>query len=110
MLRGGSFWPIVGAFFIAGLLLSLTPCVLPMLPIVSSIIGIAVSSSANRSKGDGENAVRDAFPAATVVRPSLVFGAEDQLFNRFANLARVKQALWDAFASRDPTERWMPSP
>jgi thioredoxin:protein disulfide reductase len=38
VLRGGSFWPIVGAFFIAGLLLSLTPCVLPMLPIVSSII------------------------------------------------------------------------
>ena len=38
VLRGGTFWPIVGAFFIAGLLLSLTPCVLPMLPIVSSII------------------------------------------------------------------------
>jgi thioredoxin:protein disulfide reductase len=38
VLRGGSFWPVVGAFFIAGLLLSLTPCVLPMLPIVSSII------------------------------------------------------------------------
>ena len=38
VLRGGAFWPIVGAFFIAGLLLSLTPCVLPMLPIVSSII------------------------------------------------------------------------
>ncbi len=38
VLRGGAFWPIVGAFFIAGLLLSLTPCVLPMLPIMSSII------------------------------------------------------------------------
>jgi thiol:disulfide interchange protein DsbD len=38
VLRGGAFWPIVGAFFLAGLLLSLTPCVLPMLPIVSSII------------------------------------------------------------------------
>ncbi|MGZ5242114.1 MAG: protein-disulfide reductase DsbD [Caldimonas sp.] len=38
VLRGGAFWSIVGAFFIAGLLLSLTPCVLPMLPIVSSII------------------------------------------------------------------------
>ncbi|HEX7441950.1 MAG TPA: protein-disulfide reductase DsbD domain-containing protein, partial [Caldimonas sp.] len=38
VLRGGSFWPVVGAFFLAGLLLSLTPCVLPMLPIVSSII------------------------------------------------------------------------
>ena len=38
VLRGGTFWSVVGAFFLAGLLLSLTPCVLPMLPIVSSII------------------------------------------------------------------------
>ena len=38
VLQGGSFWPVVGAFFVAGLLLSLTPCVLPMLPIISSII------------------------------------------------------------------------
>jgi thiol:disulfide interchange protein DsbD len=38
VLRSGAFWPVVGAFFVAGLLLSLTPCVLPMLPIVSSII------------------------------------------------------------------------
>ncbi len=38
VLRSGSFWAVVGAFFVAGLLLSLTPCVLPMLPIVSSII------------------------------------------------------------------------
>ena len=37
-LRGGRFWTVIGAFFIAGVLLSLTPCVLPMLPIVSSII------------------------------------------------------------------------
>jgi len=45
-LQGGRFWPVVGAFFLAGVLLSLTPCVLPMLPIVSSIIaghGIEVS-------------------------------------------------------------------
>lgn len=38
VLHGGAFWPVVGAFFVAGLLLSLTPCVLPMLPIISSII------------------------------------------------------------------------
>lgn len=37
-LRSGSFWIIVGVFFIAGVLLSFTPCVLPMLPILSSII------------------------------------------------------------------------
>ena len=37
-LRSGRFWWVVAAFFGAGLLLSLTPCVLPMLPILSSII------------------------------------------------------------------------
>jgi len=57
VLRGGSFWPIVGAFFIAGLLLSLTPCVLPMLPIVSSIIvGQAESPSEPALAGAGGNA------------------------------------------------------
>lgn len=45
-LRSGKLWTVVGVFFFAGLLLSLTPCVLPMLPILSSIIvghGAAVS-------------------------------------------------------------------
>ncbi|MES1164038.1 MAG: protein-disulfide reductase DsbD, partial [Rhizobacter sp.] len=37
-LRDGKFWPVVGVFLVAGVLLSLTPCVLPMLPILSSII------------------------------------------------------------------------
>ena len=37
-LRGGKFWSVVGVFLVAGVLLSLTPCVLPMLPILSSII------------------------------------------------------------------------
>ena len=37
-LQQGHVWPVIGAFFLAGVLLSLTPCVLPMLPIVSSII------------------------------------------------------------------------
>ena len=46
VLRDGRFWPVVGVFFVAGLLLSFTPCVLPMLPILSSLIaghGVAVS-------------------------------------------------------------------
>ena len=38
------------------------------------------------SKGDGEARVRAAFPQATIIRPSLVFGPEDQLTNRFARL------------------------
>ena len=49
-LRGGKFWPVIGLFFIAGLLLSLTPCVLPMLPILSSII---VGQGTNVSRGRG---------------------------------------------------------
>ncbi len=37
-----------------------------------------------RSKGAGEDAVRAACPAATILRPSTVFGREDQFINRFA--------------------------
>lgn len=37
-LKSGNLWLIVGGFFLAGLLLSFTPCVLPMIPILSSII------------------------------------------------------------------------
>ncbi len=46
-----------------------------------------------RSKGEGEAAVRAAFPAATVLRPSVVFGPEDDFFNRFAEMARFAPAL-----------------
>ncbi len=46
-----------------------------------------------RSKAAGEAAVLAAFPAATILRPSLVFGPEDDLFNRFAVLARYLPAL-----------------
>ena len=37
-LRSGRLWPVIGIFFVAGLLLSFTPCVLPMVPILSSLI------------------------------------------------------------------------
>ena len=42
-----------------------------------------------RTKGEGEEAVRKAFPNASVIRPSLVFGPEDDLTNRFAAMARL---------------------
>ncbi len=40
------------------------------------------------SKGKGEAAVREAFPQAVILRPSVVFGPEDQFFNRFATMAQ----------------------
>lgn len=42
-----------------------------------------------RSKAAGEAAVMAAFPSATILRPSLVFGAEDQFFNRFGAMAAL---------------------
>jgi uncharacterized protein YbjT (DUF2867 family) len=41
------------------------------------------------TKGSAEAAVQAAFPAATILRPSLVFGNEDRFFNRFGELARM---------------------
>jgi NADH dehydrogenase len=46
----------------------------------------ASASAYGRSKGEGEAVVRAAFPAATILRPSIVFGREDQFINRFAGL------------------------
>ena len=56
-----------------------------------SAIGASLDSESayGRTKAEGENAVREAFPAATVIRPSLVFGPEDNLTNRFAAMARL---------------------
>ena len=42
-----------------------------------------------RAKAEGEAAVLAAFPAATVLRPSLVFGPEDKFFNRFGAMAQA---------------------
>ncbi len=53
-LRSGRLWVVMGVFFVAGLLLSFTPCVLPMLPILSSIIvGQTGAASTSRSRGLG---------------------------------------------------------
>jgi uncharacterized protein YbjT (DUF2867 family) len=46
-----------------------------------------------RSKAAGEMAVLAAVPSATILRPSVVFGPEDQFTNRFAALAQVSPAL-----------------
>jgi uncharacterized protein YbjT (DUF2867 family) len=49
-----------------------------------------VLSNYGRTKGAGEAAVRKAFKTATIIRPSLVFGPEDQLTNRFAAMAQAR--------------------
>jgi NADH dehydrogenase len=46
-----------------------------------------------RTKAAGEAAVGAAFPGATILRPSIVFGPEDQFFNRFAAMARISPVL-----------------
>lgn len=46
-------------------------------------------SAYGRSKAAGEDAVKAAFPSATIIRPSIVFGPEDQFVNRFADLIRM---------------------
>ena len=51
------------------------------------------ASAYARSKARGEAAVREVFPGAVILRPSIVFGPEDDFFNRFAALARIAPAL-----------------
>jgi uncharacterized protein YbjT (DUF2867 family) len=46
-----------------------------------------------RTKAFGEAAVRQILPGAIITRPSVVFGPEDQFFNRFAAMARLMPAL-----------------
>jgi uncharacterized protein YbjT (DUF2867 family) len=55
--------------------------------------GPNVPSHYGRTKAEGEARVREAFPAATIVRPSVLFGPEDDLFNKFAWIARLAPVL-----------------
>ena len=61
------------------------------------ISGIGSDASSSNpyiaSKGRAEDAVREAFAEAIILRPSIVFGPEDEFFNRFAALARFLPAL-----------------
>jgi uncharacterized protein YbjT (DUF2867 family) len=51
------------------------------------------SSAYARTKAAGEAAVRDAFPTATILRPSVVFGPEDRFFNRLGSIAAVSPVI-----------------
>ncbi len=60
-----------------------------------SAIGADAGSPAKyaRTKAAGEAAVRAALPSAVILRPSIIFGAEDAFFNRFAGLTTFSPAL-----------------
>jgi uncharacterized protein YbjT (DUF2867 family) len=60
-----------------------------------SAIGADANSPSHyaRSKAEGERRVLTAQPTAVIIRPSIVFGPEDDFFNRFAGLARMAPAL-----------------
>lgn len=60
-----------------------------------SAIGADKTSDSDyqRTKGEGEAAVLAAFPDAVILRPSIIFGAEDGFFNRFAAMARMSPIL-----------------
>jgi uncharacterized protein YbjT (DUF2867 family) len=60
-----------------------------------SALGASPTSPAisDRTKAEGEQAVREAFPQATIVRPSLVFGKDDHFFTRFAAMIRSSPIL-----------------
>jgi len=60
-----------------------------------SAIGANAESESRyaRSKAMGEAAVSAAFPAASILRPSVIFGPEDDFLNRFAAMARMAPAL-----------------
>lgn len=60
-----------------------------------SALGADIQSASNyaRTKAEGENVVRKSSPDAVIMRPSVIFGAEDKFFNRFASLARFTPFL-----------------
>jgi len=61
---------------------------------LSAIGALADSTSAYaRSKAEGEKRVAAALPTATILRPSIVIGPEDDFFNRFAAMARMLPML-----------------
>lgn len=63
--------------------------------VLVSAIGADASSDSGYagSKGEGEQRVSQAFPAATIMRPSIIFGEDDNFINMFAELIRIAPVL-----------------
>lgn len=64
-----------------------------------SAIGADANSRSRyaRTRAAGEAAVRQAFPGATILRPSIIFGAADGFFNLFGSLMRWSRVIFPAF-------------
>ncbi len=61
---------------------------------ISSLGANSSSKSALlKTKGEGEERVLNIFPGANIIRPSLIFGPEDDFFNRFARMALISPVL-----------------
>jgi uncharacterized protein YbjT (DUF2867 family) len=60
-----------------------------------SALGASVESASAyaTSRAEGEKAASAAFPGAMIVRPSIIFGPEDNFFNQFAKMARFSPVL-----------------
>ena len=60
-----------------------------------SAIGADAASESKyaRTRAEGDTAVRQVYPDAVIVRPSIVFGPEDDFFNRFAAMAQISPVL-----------------
>ncbi|MBQ4874785.1 MAG: complex I NDUFA9 subunit family protein [Rickettsiaceae bacterium H1] len=58
-----------------------------------SALGIENQSQYNESKLNGENIIKKEFPDAVIIRPSVVFGEEDNFFNKFARFATISPFL-----------------
>lgn len=60
-----------------------------------SAIGADAGSDSDyaRTKAEGEAAVLESFPGAVILRPSVIFGTEDEFFNRFAKMTKLGPVL-----------------
>ncbi len=74
-----------------------------------SAIGADSGSNSDyaRTKGLAEKAIREILPDATILRPSIVFGPEDQFFNKFADMARTAPSCRSSAAERPRSSQSM---
>ena len=91
--RGAQRFAAVHAAGAAGIAQAAAARGAPMIHMSANGADTNSSSVYARTKAEGEQAVLAAAPSATIFRPSIQFGPEDDFFNRFAAMARLSPAL-----------------